>query len=75
LPPKEVFYNGNSPAAFMTKYTLTEEGWSSPGMQGAESIFPTYVYPKSPQQSLLDEVVRTPNFKHGNCKSNCKIWV
>ena len=41
----------------MTKYISDRRGWSSPGMQGAESIFPLYLYPD--ENSLTNE--RTPN--------------
>lgn len=53
---KRGFYNENSPVAFITKYISDRRGWSSPGMQGAESIFPLYLYPESTTQpSLLDD--------------------
>ena len=54
---KRGFYNENSPVAFLTKYISDRRGWSSPGMQGAESIFPLYLYPD--ENSLTNE--RTPN--------------
>lgn len=59
---KRGFYNENSPVGFITKHISDRRGWSSPGMQGAESIFPLYLYPDTTtQQSLLDEVERVPN--------------
>ncbi len=59
---KRGFYNENSPVAFMTKYISDRRGWSSPGMQGAESIFPLYLYPETTtQQSAFETQVRVPN--------------
>ena len=57
LIAKRGFYNENSPIAFITKYISDRRGWSSPGMQGAESIFPLYLYPETTtQKSLLDDL-------------------
>jgi very-short-patch-repair endonuclease len=59
---KRGFYNNNSPVSFITKHISDRRGWSSPGMQGAESVFPLYLYPeKTAQQNLLETNTRTPN--------------
>ena len=60
---KRGFYNENSSVAFMTKYISDRRGWSSPGMQGAESIFPLYLYPEinNQQNAFNDSVERVPN--------------
>ncbi|MBF6641808.1 N-6 DNA methylase [Flavobacterium sp. J49] len=59
---KRGFYNENSPVAFITKYISDRRGWSSPGMQGAESIFPLYLYSETTtQQSAFETNNRVPN--------------
>ena len=60
---KRGFYNENSPVAFITKYISDRRGWSSPGMQGAESIFPLYLYPETnnQQNAFESSVDRVPN--------------
>jgi predicted helicase len=54
---KRGFDEDNSMTGFITKYISDRRFWSRPGMQGAESIFPLYLYPD--ENSL--ETERTPN--------------
>jgi predicted helicase len=62
LIAKRGFYNYGSPLGFVTKKISDRRGWSSPGMQGAESIFPLYLYPDQTNQiSIDDKRERTPN--------------
>ncbi|MGV1011372.1 MAG: type ISP restriction/modification enzyme [Flavobacterium sp.] len=59
---KRGFYNENSPVGFITKYISDRRGWSSPGMQGAESIFPLYLYSETNgQQEAFGTSARVPN--------------
>lgn len=64
LIAKRGFDNENSPLGFVTKYISDRRGWSSPGMQGAESIFPLYLYnvtENNAQQTIGQKTERTPN--------------
>jgi predicted helicase len=59
---KRGFDEENSAPTFLTKLISDTRGWSRPGMQGAESIFPLYLYPDSDSQLSIDaKVTRTPN--------------
>jgi len=58
---KRGFDNEKSAYGFITNALSDRRGWSSPGMQGAENIFPLYIYPdKDKPQGLLDSD-RHPN--------------
>ncbi len=62
LIAKRGFDNENSAVGFITKHISDRRGWSSPGMQGAENIFPLYLYPEtSGQQNAFDTSERVPN--------------
>lgn len=62
LIAKRGFDNEKSAVGFITKNISDRRGWSSPGMQGAENIFPLYLYPDTnAQQTLHDNIERTPN--------------
>jgi len=59
---KRGFDNLESAVCFATKYISDRRGWSSPGMQGAENIFPLYLYPESNTQlSIGESQNRVPN--------------
>lgn len=59
---KRGFDELNSAPSFVTKYIIDTRGWTRPGMQGAESIFPLYLYPVNTQQQTLElPQTRTPN--------------
>ena len=59
---KRGFDEDNSAPTFITKYIIDRRGWSRPGMQGAESTFPLYLYPEtSGQQTIGQSTERTPN--------------
>ena len=49
---------------FITKYIIDRRGWTRPGMQGAESTFPLYLYPDEKNKDLFaNGQERTPNLK------------
>lgn len=56
---KRGFDEGKAAPAFITKRIIDTRGWTRPGMQGAESIFPLYLYNET---ETLDGVSRLPNF-------------
>jgi predicted helicase len=59
---KRGFDNDKSAYGFITKTISDRRGWSSPGMQGAESIAPLYLYPKQKSQlNFEQETGRVPN--------------
>ena len=59
---KRGFDNDKSAYGFITKTISDRRGWSSPGMQGAESIAPLYLYPEQKSQLNFDqEIERVPN--------------
>jgi predicted helicase len=45
----------NSMPVFITNTISDRRFWSRPGMQGAESIFPLYLYPEANEQATLDQ--------------------
>lgn len=53
---KRGFDEENAAPVFTTKYIHDRRGWSRPGMQGAESIFPLYLYSDN-----KEEPTREPN--------------
>ncbi len=62
LIAKRGFEEEKSMPCFSTKYISDRRGWSRPGMQGAESIFPLYLYPdNSIQQRIIHQKFRKPN--------------
>jgi predicted helicase len=62
LVAKRGFDNVKSSYGFITKNISDRRGWSSPGMQGAESIFPLYLYPAANGQLSTElNAERTPN--------------
>jgi Type ISP C-terminal specificity domain/N-6 DNA Methylase len=62
LITKRGFDNNYSAACFIIKNIADRRGWSSPGMQGAECIFPLYLYPEQKAQlSFGENTERTPN--------------
>jgi predicted helicase len=59
---KRGFDEDKSAPCYISKYILDRRGWSRPGMQGAESIFPLYLYTEDDKQQNIDnEPARTPN--------------
>ncbi len=50
---KRGFDEENSAPTFITKYIIDRRGWTRPGMQGAESTFPLYLYPESNGQEQI----------------------
>jgi predicted helicase len=59
---KRGFDEDNSAPTFITKYIIDRRGWSRPGMQGAESTFPLYLYPETNgQQTIGQTAERAPN--------------
>jgi predicted helicase len=52
-------FDEEAPPCFISKTIIDRRTWSRPGMQGAESIAPLYVYPDT--ADLLAETNRTPN--------------
>lgn len=59
---KRGFDEDNSAPTFITKYIIDRRGWTRPGMQGAESTFPLYLYPETNgQQTIGQSTERTPN--------------
>lgn len=64
LIAKRGFDEEKSVPCFLTTCISDRRGWSRPGMQGAESIFPLYLYPETNAQQTLDQSSkRTPNLK------------
>lgn len=62
LVAKRGFDNIKSANGFITKNISDRRGWSSPGMQGAESIFPLYLYTETNGQHTIGQTgERTPN--------------
>jgi predicted helicase/very-short-patch-repair endonuclease len=62
LVAKRGFDNIKSAYGFVSKNISDRRGWSSPGMQGAESIFPLYLYPETKAQQTIGQTAeRTPN--------------
>jgi len=47
---KRGFEEEKSAPVFITKFIIDRRGWTRPGMQGAESIFPLYIYPEKDKQ-------------------------
>ena len=45
LVVKRGFDEENAAPVFLTKNIIDRRGWSRPGMQGAETIYPVYIYP------------------------------
>ena len=59
---KRGFDEDNSAPTFITKYIIDRRGWTRPGMQGAESTFPLYLYPETnTQQTIGQSQERRPN--------------
>jgi predicted helicase len=59
---KRGFDEVNSSPCFLTLNISDRRGWSRPGMQGAESIFPLYLYSEiNEQQTINQSYERTPN--------------
>jgi len=52
-------FDENAPPCFISKTIIDRRTWSRPGMQGAESIAPLYVYHDT--TDLLAETTRSPN--------------
>jgi predicted helicase len=62
LIAKRGFDNDKSAVGFITKYIADRRGWSSPGMQGAENVFPLYLNNDSTQFTTDGNQTRKPNF-------------
>lgn len=59
---KRGFDEINSAPVFLTNALFDRRGWTRPGMQGAESIAPLYLYPiSSVQANIYQPTERTPN--------------
>jgi predicted helicase len=52
-------FDGNAPPCFISKSIIDRRTWSRPGMQGAESIAPLYIYPENTQLEAATK--RSPN--------------
>ncbi|MFV0140669.1 N-6 DNA methylase [Empedobacter falsenii] len=64
LIAKRGFDEDNSAPTFITKHIIDRRGWSRPGMQGAESTFPLYLYLNTNgQQTIEQSEERKPNLK------------
>jgi len=62
LIAKRGFTEQNAAPCYTSKFILDRRGWSRPGMQGAESLFPLYIYPETNEQQTFDETKeRNPN--------------
>ncbi len=62
LIAKRGFSENNSAPCFISSFILDRRGWSRPGMQGAESLFPLYLYSENKDQQYIDQSTgRTPN--------------
>ena len=59
LIAKRGFDEDNSAPTFITKYIIDRRGWTRPGMQGAESIFPLYLYPEDQNSEFLQDKAHT----------------
>ena len=55
LIAKRGFDEDNSMPTFISNKMIDRRFWSRPGMQGAESIFPLYLYPEAGEQATLDQ--------------------
>ena len=65
LIAKRGFDEVNSAPCFITLNISDRRGWSRPGMQGAESIFPLYLYPETNgQQTIGQTTERIPNLNN-----------
>jgi predicted helicase len=70
---KRGFDEDNSAPTFITKYIIDRRGWTRPGMQGAESTFPLYLYPDTKsQQTIGQSSARTPNLDEEIAKKIAK---
>ena len=59
---KRGFDEVNSSPCFLTLNISDRRGWSRPGMQGAESIFPLYLYSEINELQIINQSYeRTPN--------------
>jgi len=61
---KRGFDNPKSSFGFITTYISDRRAWSNPGMQGAENIFPLYLYPVKQDKQVL--------FKNESAKTNLR---
>lgn len=62
LITKRGFDEINSAPVYITKFIIDRRGWTRPGMQGAESTFPLYLYPETNGQLSTDQTTtRIPN--------------
>ncbi len=62
LITKRGFDEINSAPVYITKFIIDRRGWTRPGMQGAESTFPLYLYPEDSGQLTTGlESTRIPN--------------
>jgi predicted helicase len=63
----------NSVSAMITKSIIDFRSWSRPGMQGGDYIAPLYINNQTTtQQSLLDDIARTPNLNMEIVYKICK---
>jgi predicted helicase len=56
---KRGFNEPNSSPAFVSKHIIDRRTWTRPGMQGAEQIFPLYIYPLGERQPNLNQEIVT----------------
>jgi len=61
LIAKRGFDEDKSSVSFITKYISDRRFWTRPGMQGAESVFPLYLYSTSDSHDMFINKPRTPN--------------
>lgn len=62
LIAKRGFVEENAAPIYITKFIIDRRGWTRPGMQGAESTFPLYLYPETTEQTEIGQTIeRTPN--------------
>jgi hypothetical protein len=59
---KRGFDEENAAPVYLTRNIIDRRGWSRPGMQGAESTLPLYLYPETKGQQIIGQTAeRTPN--------------
>ncbi|MEZ4527628.1 MAG: type ISP restriction/modification enzyme [Desulfobacterales bacterium] len=59
---KRGFDQNNSAPCFISRFISDRRGWTRPGMQGAESVFPLYFYPEAADMADTEQkAMRKPN--------------
>ncbi|AFM05960.1 putative helicase [Bernardetia litoralis DSM 6794] len=60
---KRGFNEENAAPVFLTKFIVDRRGWSRPGMQGAETIYPLYTYNTINSKIEKDEKIKDLEFR------------